>query len=29
MTNADGEIVWQARYRCWGEIDAFTVNTVE
>ncbi|MBA1245047.1 RHS repeat-associated core domain-containing protein [Pseudomonas japonica] len=29
LTNADGEIVWQARYRCWGEIDALTVNTVE
>ena len=31
LANADGEIVWQARYRyhCWGEIDALTVNTVE
>ncbi|WP_420708465.1 RHS repeat-associated core domain-containing protein [Pseudomonas sp. LY10J] len=29
MTNAEGQIVWQAKYRAWGAIDAMVVNEVE
>jgi RHS repeat-associated protein len=29
MTNAQGEIVWQATYRAWGTVEALAVNQVE
>ncbi|MBF7142707.1 hypothetical protein HBH25_10255 [Pseudomonas sp. hsmgli-8] len=29
MTNAEGQIVWHAKYRTWGAIDAMVVNEVE
>ncbi|WP_422418950.1 RHS repeat-associated core domain-containing protein [Pseudomonas sp. GZD-222] len=29
MTNCDGEIVWQATYRSWGEIEQLEANDVE
>ena len=29
MTDAEGQIVWQAKYRAWGAIDAMVVNEVE
>ncbi|WP_183133582.1 RHS domain-containing protein, partial [Pseudomonas syringae group genomosp. 3] len=29
MTDADGQIVWQAKYRAWGAIEKLVVNEVE
>jgi RHS repeat-associated protein len=29
MTDADGQIVWQATYKAWGEVETLTVNEVE
>ena len=29
MTDVDGSIVWQAKYKAWGEVDALTVSDVE
>jgi RHS repeat-associated protein len=29
MTDVDGQIVWQATYKSWGEIETLTVNEVE
>ncbi|MEE4716347.1 RHS repeat-associated core domain-containing protein [Pseudomonas alliivorans] len=29
MTDADGQIVWQATYKAWGSLEALTVNEVE
>jgi RHS repeat-associated protein len=29
MTDAQGEIVWQATYRAWGTVEALAVNKVE
>ena len=29
LTDSEGEIVWQATYRSWGEIEQLTVNGVE
>ncbi len=29
MTDADGEIVWQATYKAWGSIETLAVNEVE
>ncbi|TDF83724.1 RHS repeat-associated core domain-containing protein, partial [Pseudomonas sp. H9] len=29
LTDSDGEIVWQATYRSWGEIEQLAVNAVE
>jgi len=29
MTDAEGQIVWQAKYRAWGAVDAMVVNQVE
>ncbi|KPW41173.1 YD repeat-containing protein [Pseudomonas syringae pv. apii] len=29
MTDADGQIVWQAKYRAWGAVEKLVVNEVE
>ncbi|UOF19825.1 RHS repeat domain-containing protein [Pseudomonas syringae] len=29
MTNAEGQIVWQAKYRAWGAVEKLVVNEVE
>ena len=29
LTDSDGQIVWQATYRSWGEIEQLTVNGIE
>ncbi|RMT08722.1 Rhs protein, partial [Pseudomonas coronafaciens pv. oryzae] len=29
MTDAEGQIVWQAKYKPWGMIDKLVVNEVE
>ncbi|MEE5056968.1 RHS repeat-associated core domain-containing protein, partial [Pseudomonas alliivorans] len=29
MTDADGQLVWQATYKAWGSLEALTVNEVE
>ncbi|WP_175645585.1 RHS repeat-associated core domain-containing protein, partial [Pseudomonas sp. KK4] len=29
MTDADGQIVWQATYKAWGSVEKLTVNEVE
>ncbi|RMR68048.1 RHS repeat domain-containing protein, partial [Pseudomonas savastanoi] len=29
MTDAEGQIVWQAKYRAWGAVEKLVVNEVE
>ncbi|MGR6549190.1 RHS repeat domain-containing protein [Pseudomonas plecoglossicida] len=29
LTNSEGAIIWQVRYRSWGEIEELTVNEIE